>query len=128
MAIEVLLADDRDIILAGMRRLIGTDPGIAVVGEAETLADTIRLAEELKPHLVVMDLYMTQSDRVTRQLAEQLPKSIPRWIAISFAIDEAARQLADSVGALKLLDKIQLNDDLIPAIRSYATITAISPH
>jgi DNA-binding NarL/FixJ family response regulator len=121
MAIEVLLADDRDIIRAGMRRLLGLDPEIAVVGEAETLADTIRLAEELKPHLVVMDLYMTQSDRATRQLAEQLSKSIPRWIAVSFANDEAAQQLAASVGALKLLDKIRLSDDLIPAIRSHAT-------
>jgi DNA-binding NarL/FixJ family response regulator len=121
MAIEVLLADDRDIIRAGMRRLLGLDPEIAVVGEAETLADTIRLAEELKPNLVVMDLYMTQSDRATRQLAEQLSKSIPRWIAVSFANDEAAQQLAASVGALKLLDKIRLSDDLIPAIRSHAT-------
>ena len=126
MAIEVLLADDRDIIRAGMRRLLGLDPEIAVVGEAETLADTIRLAEELKPHLVVMDLYMTQSDRATRQLAEQLSKSIPRWIAVSFANDEAAQQLAASVGALKLLDKIRLSDDLSPAIRSHATTASLA--
>jgi DNA-binding NarL/FixJ family response regulator len=120
MPIEVLLADDRDIIRAGMRRLLGLDPEIAVVGEAETLADTLRLAAELKPHLVVMDLYMTQTDRATRELIGQLPKTIPRWIAVSFANDEAAQQLAASVGALKLLDKIRLSDDLIPAIRSNA--------
>lgn len=121
MPIEVLLADDRDIIRAGMRRLLGLDPEIAVVGEAETLADTLRLAAELKPHLVVMDLYMTQTDRAARELIEQLPRTIPRWIAVSFANDEAAQQLAASVGAIKLLDKIRLSDDLIPAIRSHAT-------
>ena len=61
MAIEVLLADDRDIIRTGMRRLIGHDPEIAVIGEAENLADTIRMAEELKPHLVIMDLGLTRT-------------------------------------------------------------------
>jgi|HubBroStandDraft_5_1064220.scaffolds.fasta_scaffold15074_5 DNA-binding NarL/FixJ family response regulator len=120
MTIEVLLADDRDIIRSGMRRLLGFDPEISVVGEAETLADTLRMAEQLKPHLVIMDLYMTQADRATKQLAEQISKSIPRWIAVSFANDDAAKQLAASVGALKLLDKISLSDDLIPAIRSHA--------
>ena len=120
MAIEVLFADDRDIIRSGMRRLLGFDPEIAVVGEADTLADTIRMAEQLKPHLVIMDLYMTQADRASKALAEQISKSIPRWIAVSFANDDAARQLASSVGALKLLDKINLSDDLIPAIRSHA--------
>ena len=124
MGIQVLLADDRDIIRAGMRRLLGFDPEICVVGEAENLAETIRMAEELKPHLVVMDLYMTQADRATKQLAEQLSKSIPRWIAVSFANDDAAHQLAASVGALKLLDKIRLSDDLIPAIHSHAPTTA----
>jgi DNA-binding NarL/FixJ family response regulator len=120
MTIEVLLADDRDIIRSGMRRLLCLDPDISVVGEAENLAETIRMAEQLRPHLVVMDLYMTQSDRATKQLAEELSKKIPRWIAVSFANDEAAQRLAASVGALKLLDKIRLSDDLIPAIRSHA--------
>ncbi len=120
MAIEVLLADDRDIIRNGMRRLLGFDPEIAVVGEAGTLADTIRMAEQLKPHLVIMDLHMTQADRAAKALAEQVSKSIPRWIAVSFANDDAAQQLAARFGALKLLDKIRLSDDLIPAIRSHA--------
>jgi DNA-binding NarL/FixJ family response regulator len=120
MSIEVLLADDRDIIRTGMRRLLGIDPEINIVGEAGTLAETMRMAEELKPHLVIMDLYMTQADRATKELAEQISKSIPRWIAVSFANDDAAQQLAASVGALKLLDKIRLGDDLIPAIRSHA--------
>jgi DNA-binding NarL/FixJ family response regulator len=120
VAIEIIVADDRDIIRNAIRRLLGSDPEISIVGEAESLADTLRLAEELKPNLVVMDLYMTQSHATEEKLAEHIAKSIPRWIAVSFANDEAAHTLAAHCGALLLLDKVNLSNELIPAIRNSA--------
>jgi DNA-binding NarL/FixJ family response regulator len=120
MPIEVLVADDRDIIRNAIRRLLVLDPDISVVGEAESLHDTIRLASELKPHLVVMDLYMTQAPKAANDLVSQMAAAIPRWIAVSFANDEAAHKLAAECGALRLLDKIALADELIPAIRNSA--------
>ncbi len=120
MPIEVIVADDRDIIRSAIRRLLGADPEIAVVGEAETLDEAIRLADQMKPHLVVMDLYLTQKTDRGECPAARIAKSIPRWIAVSFANDEAAHRLAKGAGAITLLDKIELSEQLIPAIRSTA--------
>ena len=56
--ISVLLADDHALVRRGFRRLLEDDPAIVVVGEASTGEDAVRLAGELKPHVVVMDAAM----------------------------------------------------------------------
>ncbi|MGZ4627119.1 MAG: response regulator [Kineosporiaceae bacterium] len=56
--ISVLVADDHPIFREGLRMLIDSVEGIRVVGEAATTGDAVRLAEELRPDVVVMDLHM----------------------------------------------------------------------
>jgi NarL family two-component system response regulator LiaR len=120
MPIEIIVADDRDIIRNAIRRLLSSDADINIVAEAESLADAMRLSDELKPNLVVMDLYMTQSRTTQDNVADRIAKSIPRWIAVSFANDEAAQKLAAECGAIQLLDKVNLSNELATAIRSSA--------
>jgi DNA-binding NarL/FixJ family response regulator len=52
----VLLVDDHDLIRQGLRRAFERDPGFDVVGEAATVADALRRADELSPDVVIMDL------------------------------------------------------------------------
>jgi DNA-binding NarL/FixJ family response regulator len=118
MSIRVLLADDHDGIRRAIRNLLEGDPNIQVIAETKELHETLRATTELKPEVVVMDLYMVQ--RFTIEPAEAVTlvaNAIPKLIAISFANDEEAQQLAGLCRATTLLDKMALSEKLIPAIR-----------
>ena len=56
--ITVLLADDHNIVRQGFRLLLEAEPDIAIVGEAETGRQAVRLARKLLPDVVVMDIAM----------------------------------------------------------------------
>ena len=59
---RVLLVDDHAIIRAGVRMLLEIQPDMEVVGEAEGGHEAVRLAAELEPSVVVMDLSMPDMD------------------------------------------------------------------
>lgn len=56
--IRVLLADDHAVLRAGLRALLGVEPDMEVIGEAENGEDAIRKAQELLPDVVVLDIAM----------------------------------------------------------------------
>src|SRR5690242_407351 len=58
VAIRVLIVDDHDLFRAGMASLLGSQPGIEVVGQASAGRMGVRLVDELQPDLVLMDLHM----------------------------------------------------------------------
>ncbi|MEV6812833.1 response regulator transcription factor, partial [Micromonospora sp. NPDC051296] len=70
MSVRVLLADDQPLVRAGLRVLIADVPDIEVVGEAGTGAEAVRLAREVVPDVVLMDLRMPGTDGIqaTRQI------------------------------------------------------------
>ena len=57
--IRVLLADDQDLVRAGLRLIIDRAPGLAVVGEASNGADAVRLARETRADVVLICLLYT---------------------------------------------------------------------
>ncbi len=75
MKIRVLLADDHAILREGLRLLLSATPDITVVGEAGDGRNTVHLALELRPDVVVMDLAMPEMNGVeaTRLLREKCP-------------------------------------------------------
>jgi DNA-binding NarL/FixJ family response regulator len=120
--IRVLLADDNEVIRRAIRQLLEEQPEITLVGEATGFAQTIQMTQELKPEVVILDLHMKdQSACETEVVKIQLNRCESRILAISIANDAETKELARSVGAFTLLDKMNLADDLIPTIKRCAS-------
>lgn len=75
--IRILLADDHDIMRRGLRNLLETHPGWEVCGEAANGREAVKLARELKPDIVVLDLSMPELNglEATRQIRKELPQT-----------------------------------------------------
>lgn len=60
--VRVILADDQDLVRAGFRVILSTEPDIEVVGEASNGAEAVLLTERLRPDVVLMDVQMPGTD------------------------------------------------------------------
>lgn len=109
MCVKMFLAEDSEPMRKAIRVLLSEREDIMLVGEAATFSEAVRKAEELLPDVVVLDLHMADGAN------EHLPAGL-KLLAISFVNDEEAKASADSIGAAKLLDKMELASELIPAI------------
>jgi len=119
LPITVLVADDKEVVLSSIRLLLRPNPEIRVVGETGSFQQTIQSALDLKPQVVVMDLHMPDESSVNPQeIKFLLDKLVSQLIAMSFWNDENTQVLARSFGAVTLLDKMRLVDELIPAIKA----------
>ena len=119
MPVTVLLADDKEVVRSSIRLLLSSDPEIRIVGEASNFLETIKSAVNLEPQVIVLDIHMPDASSVTPQEIKSLFSRLgSRLIAISFWNDEGTQALAESLGAVTLLDKMRLTTDLIPAIKA----------
>jgi DNA-binding NarL/FixJ family response regulator len=73
--LRVVIADDHPVFRSGLQALLGVEPGIEVVGEAETGVQAVALAHDLRPDIVLMDLHMPDLDGVaaTKQITRDCP-------------------------------------------------------
>ena len=115
MRIKVLLADDSQVMRSAIRKILEEERRIQVVGEADTFAKTVQMIGDLKPNVLLLDLHMAQKREFTPDLVKSQFACVCT-LAVSFSNDDEARQLADSYGAVTLLDKMKLFSDMIPAI------------
>jgi DNA-binding NarL/FixJ family response regulator len=74
--VKVLLVDDHQVVLEGLRRILELDEEIEVVGEARNGYEAISKATHLAPDIIVMDLKMPGMDGITaiRELKQRLPR------------------------------------------------------
>jgi DNA-binding NarL/FixJ family response regulator len=114
--IRVLLADDSEITRRAIRCLLDAQREIEVVGEAVNFAQTIQMANELKPQVIVMDLHMPDETKVTPQDVKHHLNHGTLLLAISLWDDADTKALADRLGAAILLDKKDLGNELFPTI------------
>jgi len=98
MTITVLLADDSEIIRKGIASLLKGDPEIELVGERVGFAQTIRLAANLRPQVIVLDVHMSDEHTLTQaQLKSGLKGS--RLLALSVWNDDETKYCAKAIGA-----------------------------
>lgn len=84
--LRILLADDHQIVRDGLRLLIDSQPNMRVVGEAANGMAVLRLARELKPDVVVMDLSMPELNGL--QATERLKAEYPELKVVALTAHE----------------------------------------
>jgi len=118
VTIRVLLVDDQDLVRAGFAMVLGSQPDLAVVGEAADGAAAIKLAREVPADVMVMDVRMPGLDGVaaTREICQAAER--PRVLILTtFDLDEYAFE-ALRAGASGFLLKSAPPEELLYAIRS----------
>jgi len=117
-AIKVLLADDHVVVRAGTRQLLERQTDIKVVGEASTGREAIRLADDLEPDVVVMDVRMPDGGGIeaTKRIKEKHPE-IAVLVLTAHDDDEYVFALLQA-GANGYLLKTAEADELTKAIRT----------
>ena len=117
---RVLLADDHAIVRRGLRSILATEPGLTVVGEAGDGQEALRLAKDLHPDIVVLDLAMPMLNGIDVAARLQKMERAPRTVILSMHSDESYIIRALAAGARAYLLKDATDEDLIPAIRAVA--------
>ena len=115
--ITVMIVDDHEMVRKGAKGYLEAQPEIAVVAEAESGAEAVRLAREFVPHVVLMDLVMPGMDGVeaTRKVKDISPRT-QIIILTSFHEDEHIFP-ALQAGAISYLLKDVKAIELVEAIR-----------
>ena len=114
---SVLIADDSKLVQLGVRRLLKGEPRIHVLGSAVSFENTLQLAGQLKPQIILLDLHLPDGGVFESEFVKAtLLSSVERIIAMSAWEDEASAALAVSYGARLLLQKGTMIHTLIPAI------------
>ncbi len=118
--IRILVADDHGIVRKGLRFLLERQEDVEVVGEAGDGREVVRMAEELDPHIIVMDIAMPQLNGI--DAAEQVLRRSPETsiIILSMYADEEYLTRALTVGVKAYLLKDSAEVDLVHAVRAVA--------
>jgi two-component system response regulator NreC len=118
MSIRILIADDHGVLRAGLRALLNAEPDLDVVGEASDGHEALRLAGELRPDVVVLDLVMPGLGGI--EVAWQLKKSLPDTRTLILTVHEDVDLLREAIqaGAAGYLIKRAVESELINAIHA----------
>jgi DNA-binding NarL/FixJ family response regulator len=125
MTIRVVLADDQPLIRAGLRALIADTADIEVSGEAGTGAQAVRLARDIGPDVVVMDIRMPGMDGIeaTRMIAAD--SHGPRVLILTTFDDDDNVYASLRAGASGFVVKDMALEDILAAIRVVAAGDAL---
>ncbi|HSB13848.1 MAG TPA: response regulator transcription factor [Bryobacteraceae bacterium] len=117
---KILVADDHGIVRHGLRSLLERQQDMEVVGEARDGREAVRMAKELDPHIIVMDIAMPQLNGI--DAAEQVLRTSPptKIILLSMYADEEFLTRALTVGVKGYLLKDSAELDLVRAVRAVA--------
>jgi len=94
--VRLVLVDDSQVVRAGLRSLLGTEPGIEIIGEAATVATAVETCARLKPAVVLLDIRLPDGTGfdACRQILARLPDTrvlVLTSVADETLVDEAIR-------------------------------------
>ena len=118
--ISVLLVDDHNLVRQGFRRILEDEPDMVVVGEAGDGEAAVKLAEKLKPRVVVMDCALPKTSGLVaaRKILESLPETAV--LMLSMHSEETWVRQALDAGARGYLLKSAMELELPVAVRKVA--------
>jgi DNA-binding NarL/FixJ family response regulator len=118
---RVLLVDDQELVRAGFRIILNSEPGIEVVGEAANGADGARLAHELDPDVICMDVQMPGMDGLEATSLIVADPSVTSQVLILTTFDRDDYLFAAlSAGASGFLLKTASPENLVEAVQVLA--------
>lgn len=117
-ALRILLADDHTVVRQGLRRVLEERPEWQVVAEAGDGREAVRLAEEFKPDVAVVDVAMPLLNGIetTRQITRRVPQT--KVLVLSMYSDEAYVIQMLKAGATGYLLKDSADVDLLQAVQA----------
>lgn len=118
--LRLLIADDHTLVRQGLRRILEGQPGWEVVAETGDGREAVRLAAELRPDVVLLDIAMPHLNGV--EAMQQIERRVPgvRVLVLSMYSDEAYVTRAIRAGASGYLLKDSADTDLIKGITAVA--------
>ena len=118
--ISVLLVDDHSLVRQGFRRILEDDPEIRVVGEAADGSEAVKLAQQLKPQVIVMDMAMPGLNGM--QASIEILKVLPKTaiLILSMYSEENYVRNALEAGAKGYILKNAMDIDLATAVKQVA--------
>ncbi|HET9272510.1 MAG TPA: response regulator transcription factor [Vicinamibacterales bacterium] len=117
-ALRILLADDHTVVRQGLRKVLEERPEWQVVAEAGDGRDAVRLAEEFRPDVAVVDVAMPLLNGIeaTRQITKRAPQT--KVLVLSMYSDEAYVTQMLKAGATGYLLKDSADVDLLEAVQA----------
>jgi two-component system response regulator NreC len=118
--IRIVLADDHALVRKGFSLILSREPDIEIIAETGLGRDAVRLARELKPHMVVMDVAMPDLNGV--EAARQMAEVCPDVHVLILSMHKDAVYVRESLraGAKGYLLKDSIDADLLRAVRAVA--------
>lgn len=120
MPIRILVVDDHSVVRQGLKMFLGLDPELEIIGEAENGSEAVKMAAELKPDVVLMDMLMPVMDGIeaTKIIRGSMPDT--EVIALTSVLEDNAVVGAIKAGAIGYLLKDTQSDELRRAIKAAA--------
>ena len=117
---RILIADDHPIFRDGLRRLLETEPDLKVIGEACDGAEAVRLAKQLKPDILLLDLAMPRHPglEALREMSSASNQNAVRVILLTAAAEKAQIVEALQLGARGIVLKDSATQLLLQAIHT----------
>jgi DNA-binding NarL/FixJ family response regulator len=120
MTYSILITDDHGVIRDGLRALLNSEPDLQVVGEASNSEQAIRLTEQLRPDIVLMDISMPGENGI--EASRKICKEFPNTRVLILTVHEEKELLEEALrsGASGYILKQAVKSELINAIHAVA--------